>query len=123
MAWLRYFWLILICLTGWLGVAVTRAQTTPSVVINEVMWAGSEYVELYNPTDDSVPLGGWKLLRQKPGADQEVITTIAVNKTIASKGYFVLAASGAVTSNVDADLPSSRLVDTGELLLLQDANG
>lgn len=80
------------------------------VVINEIMWMGSEghssdeWVELKNMTSDSINIGGWKI--EKAGPSGGTIT-IPSGKSIPASGYFLIANYGKTSSssslNVDAD--------------------
>jgi hypothetical protein len=90
----------------------------PTVVINEIMWAGTEYVELYNNTGADIDVGNWHLIRQAPDGSATNDKTIPVGKIIAAGGYFLLTSSGG-----DTTLSPVNLVDVGELLVLKDSTG
>ena len=62
-----------------------------SILINEVAPApssGSEYVELYNPSDRIVDVGGWRIDDDTPGG---TVTIIAAGTTIAPQQLIVIA--------------------------------
>lgn len=61
----------------------------PMVVVNEIKSnddASGGWVELYNPTDDAVDLGGWKVANEHVNS----VGTLPLGTTIAAKGYLVL---------------------------------
>jgi large repetitive protein len=75
-------------------------QAQPHVVISEIAGRGStstddDFVELYNPTDASVDIGGWVLQTRTTGTSNTVnysaLATIPAGKSIAPHGYFLLA--------------------------------
>lgn len=82
------------------------------VVINEITYAGtnvntkSQWIELYNKSDNDVALDGWNIVS---GTNGTSAMNIVLKGTIAKKGYFVLG-NGAAASDVPADQ-----VFTGEL--------
>lgn len=111
-------------LMAWLVPYGLRADSpSPHVIINEVMWAGGEYIELFNAGSGVADLSGWKIMRERVGQPQDVVTTVASGKSIEAQGYFLLQMSGATTISSDDSLPANKLVDAGELLLLQDQGG
>ncbi len=65
--------------------------TTPSVVINEIMYnsigTDEEWVELYNPTDAAIDLENWKLLDSDSNHTPIVITS---GYSIPPYGYFTI---------------------------------
>ncbi len=123
------FFLLLIVAILWGVVDSVRAQEAPHVVINEVMWAKAEYIELFNVGDEELSLDGWYLSRQKPpvsGVDQEeetIITFSAADK-VSGHGYFLIEASESATSVASNKIKSSLgLVDGGVLLRLYAQDG
>lgn len=119
----RMIVLMVLVLGGFLAVGYLPVESAGQVKINEIMWAGGEYIELYNGGDDEVSLAGWQLKRQKIEADVELITTLADGATIGSHAFYLLQMSGATTESADASLPSNKLVDGGVLLTLADEAG
>ena len=97
----------------------------PNVVINEVNYGGSvtdptdNYVELFNPTADSVSIEGYSLW----SASAEMVT---LHGSIAASGYYVVS-HNAVTNSVlvASDLVDSHLVlsPTSSTVILRDASG
>ena len=73
-----------------LPVRFTLGEEVPSVVINEVMWAGgdNEWIELYNTTSQDIQMENWKIenaCRIKDGVKQPLEN---INGTIPANGYF-----------------------------------
>lgn len=71
-----------------LPVRFTLGEEVPSVVINEVMWAGgdNEWIELYNNTNEDIDLAGWKIDNAKSGGKP----LEGINGTIPANGYFLI---------------------------------
>lgn len=91
------------------------------VILNELMWGGEEYIELYNRSGEAVALDGWRITRQKPDADEETI--LELNGSVAGGGYYLIKRTEEATSvsaNVVADF---RLVNSGELIRLYSSGG
>jgi hypothetical protein len=93
-------------------------------MINEVAWAGTlssafdEWIELYNPGDESIDLAGWSL---EDGGD----ISIALNGIIGPHSLFLLERSDDTTVTlIRADqLFSGGLNNSGETLWLRDPTG
>ena len=82
-----------------------------TILINEVMPApasGPEWVELYNPSDAAIDVGGWRIDDDTPGGTQ---TTIAAGSVVPARGYLVVPLSSAILNN------------TGDSVTLIDADG
>ena len=87
---------------------ITHAEGIPSVVINEVAWAGSssssldEWVELKNTTDSDIDLAGWQLTKDTSGngTGKSLMINIIANPAdpattiIPASGYFIVANNG-----------------------------
>ncbi len=112
-----------------LGLLIFVFQLLPvaaqsGVIINELMWDGVEYIELYNPSAVELPLAGWKLTRQKPASAEQLIVEFTDDDVIPAQEYFLLEQSEEAT-----DVPAHKvvaslvLVNTGELVRLYDDNG
>ena len=63
------------------------------IIINEIAWAGTssdypldEWIELYNPTDSSIDLAGWKIVVGEVSVYWQKIN----NMIVEPKGYFLL---------------------------------
>jgi hypothetical protein len=104
--------------------AISMIYPMYSVVINEVAWAGTEadpndeWIELWNPGSDEIPLWGWVLT---DGGD----IRIALEGSIPPGGFFLLE-RGADDSLVDISanqIYAGNLSNAGESLLLLDPAG
>lgn len=105
----------------------TDEGNTPSieqVVINELAWMGStassydEWIELYNPGTLAVNLDGW-VIRDDNGAQ-----IYALSGSIAAEGYYLIERARTATSmQEDLVMSSLSLANTGDSLVLLDANG
>ncbi len=103
------------------------ATSTPSVVINEIAWMGTEanandeWIELFNTTNAPIDLAGWSL-RAIDG-----VPSITLAGTISANGYYLIErGDDTVVRNIPADLivpfsgtgSGSGLANTGEKLEL-----
>jgi len=92
------------------------AQTTDNVVINEVdinppgddSVSISEWVELYNPTDSDIDLGGW-----------EIASTTVLKKTMTISSGTIIESGQFLTYSYQ----SVWFTDSGESVELRDENG
>ncbi len=102
----------------------TPAWSASNIVINEVMWDGEEYVELYNAGSDLVDLTGWQLTRQKSvDSAEEVLVNFSAGEVINGQGYYLIAKKvSAVSVSADKLSPSLVLHNDGDLLRLRDGN-
>jgi len=129
-------WLIVALLLALASVALWPAATaqqggTPSVIINEISWAGTaasatdEWIELYNTTNYEVDLTGWMLswegrtIHFDRAADD---TKEVRNSKIPARGFYLLERTDDTTiSDLPADLIySGSLANEGEALVLRD---
>jgi hypothetical protein len=102
------------------------------VLINEIMWAGSDeheldqWIELYNDTGDTIDLTGWKLYSLGPSHHE-----IDLSGTIGSHDYYLIThyptddSKAAINDLISADLVNSslNLSDNAEELSLRDPYG
>ncbi len=96
-----------------------------TVLISEVAWAGTkaspydEWIELYNPTDQTVDLTGWRLRAADGSPD------IALEGAIPPHGYFLLERTDdATVSDIPADqIYTGSLSNAGERLTLLGPQG
>lgn len=98
------------------------------IVINEVAWMGTandlvndEWIELYNTTDRTINISGWRLKSTK---GENPTPDIILKGEMASKSYFLLERTDDTTiADIPADqLYSGALGDEGETLELRDVN-
>ena len=113
------------------------AATKHNVVINELMWSGSEissadeWIELKNTTNNDIDLTDWKLTRIKDGIETEMIKISS--GTIKSGGYFLISNSakdhnfsrGQSILNINPDLVDSAVSLSNDHLQIKlyDQNG
>ncbi len=105
------------------------AANPGDVVINEIAWMGTdasstdEWIELYNNTDSTINLSGWKLYEK--GGDIEICTLVS---SISAGGYYLIERTD---DNTVSDIPGdyvvsfggSGLANDGEHLVLKDDSG
>lgn len=98
------------------------------IVINEIMigqkdHSKNEFIELYNPTDDSINIEGYKLKKETdPDKFYYLVNSSGFKGEIPSKGYFLIASSD-YFSAVSADLAysnKSNSLASGNAVILYD---
>ena len=93
--------------------ASNSRQRTPVIVINEVMYHplteddADEYIELYNPTKNTVNVGKWRI-------KDAVKFTLPGNASIPANGYLVIAANAAKLRTNYAGLNTNNCVGDWE---------
>jgi len=97
-----------------------------TVVINEVAWAGTastlkddQWIELYNPSNTSITITGWKLTSSSGNIN------ITLSGSISSGGYFLLERDDDFTvSDITANqIYVGAMSMSGEILTLKDGSG
>lgn len=103
---------------------VSAAEADGSVVINEIMWDETEYVELRNTMGAAVSLNGWSLARQRPGEERKTLVTFGSSDAVAANSFWLIEKSEAATT-VPADklVSALTLLNSGEQLILLDEHG
>ncbi|MCA1593789.1 MAG: lamin tail domain-containing protein [Acidobacteria bacterium] len=96
----------------------------PTVVINEVAWAGSaansldEWIELYNNSGSAVSLTGWRIV------DDAGAQIYNLSGSIAANGYYLIERSSTATSVAgDITVSGMSLANAGDSLELQNSAG
>lgn len=104
--------------------ADAAGESAGSVVINEIAWTGSldnsndEWIELYNPTSQSVDLTGWYI--EDDYTDKYTIASGAVP----AHGYFLIEDNENAVASATADaVISISLANSGDSLILKNASG
>jgi hypothetical protein len=109
-----------------------RGATAPHIIINEIQTAGAsssdEFVEIFNPSDTSIILDGYKLSKKtKTGTESTLLssaTSIKFLGIIPAHGYFLIAHPD-YKGSLPADLiySSSSSISSDSTLLLYDKSG
>lgn len=108
----------------------TPTPTSPVVnhiVISEVQIIGdnasNDFVELYNPTDNSVDLSGWQIrIKSSTGTDASLVL-IGNGISIPAYGFFLWANDeGGYSGTISADISNSNNLSANNSLLLEDAS-
>ena len=107
----------------------TVKSATNHVVISEVQIGGSyandEFVELYNPTETSIDITGWKLKRLNSGGSSSNLVT-SISGSIPTHGFFLMAHPTDYTGSVEADndysSPSYAITNNNTIILYNDSN-
>ncbi len=100
------------------GVKIAYATEKGDVVINEIMWMGTnEWIELKNTSSEDIDLSGWQITKLVAGAREELMLTIPAGMRISQKSYFLIARYGKGEKsvlNIEPDYATSTvvLVDT-----------
>ncbi len=120
-----------VTITPSVTITPTGTQVSPGdVVINEVMWMGTqgnasdEWIELRNMTGSSIDLSGWVIDNLGSGAGSNVV--IPAGKSIDPNGFFLIANDTKATGkhNVDPDVVINvSLLNPGERLTLRISTG
>ncbi len=97
------------------------------IVISEIQIGGTsstdEFVELYNPTSNSVVMENWRLQRKTAGGSVNNLV-LNLDGTIPAFGYFLVAHpnyQGNVTPDIQYSASSSAIADNNTVLLYSDA--
>ncbi len=101
-----------------------QAVTFGHIVINEVMWDGTEYLELLNTSTEPVSLAGWQLIRQAVKGEAKKIITFDEAAVISANGYYLIEKNEeSTTVQANAISPSLTLLNTGERVQLLNESG
>ena len=105
-----------------LGLPLLVSASEADVVINELMWDGEEYVELFNQTGQEISLAGWTLTRQQAGGEVKELVEWEEEDELGAGEYYLLESKEEATTVIADKVDSSvMLVNTGELITLWDA--
>jgi hypothetical protein len=89
-----------------------------SIIINEIMSNpnpyGSEFIEIYNISNDTVNLGGWTINDESGNS----ISVSNVNRDLDNKSYFLIAADSSIIKNYSInDLRNVNIINASSLSL------
>ncbi len=122
--------LILACLFCLVQTDDAKAGIADHLVINEVHLDGvvgtggsnDDWVEIYNPTVDSVLLTGWSLQKQSQ-ASTSAISKISLSGEIPAGAYFLVVRNSATTSLLElADITASLSLASNNVVYLVNNN-
>ena len=89
--------------------------------------AEDEFVELYNPTDQTISLTGWSLKKKtNSGSESSLVNSSVFSGSIAPKSFFLIAHAnykGSKTADLVYSANSNNLAYTNNSVLLYDAGG
>ncbi|OGK10456.1 hypothetical protein A2767_01205 [Candidatus Roizmanbacteria bacterium RIFCSPHIGHO2_01_FULL_35_10] len=111
-------------------VAVTQTPSpTPvlanHIVISEVQINGAaitqDFIEVYNPTNSSIDLSGWKLRKKSSTGSENSLIVIGTGKSIPSYGFFLWANSAdGYNATIGADVSNTNtLAGNNSIVLLK----
>lgn len=103
------------------------SATASQIVISEIKKGGEsardEFVELYNPTGQSISLEGWRLTRKTAAGTSESNLVASMSGSIVPGGYFLI--THPENTSIQADLvysaASQSVTDNNTILLYSDA--
>ena len=108
-------------------VSSVQSAVATHLVISEVQIAGAtaddEFVELYNPTDSSVDLSGYRLTRKTSAGTQATLVS-SMSGSIASHGFFLVTNpgyTGSVLSDLQYSATTSAIAANNTIVLYSDA--
>lgn len=101
---------------------------SPDVVISEIQIAGisahDEFVELYNPTQNTVDLSGWRLSRRSSSISGSITNLVSsLTGTIQPHGFFLIANpnfTGSVMPDLYYSATTSGIAANNTVLLYRD---
>ena len=89
------------------------------IIINEVMWGGSEWIELYNTTDKEIQIDNWSIDGAKTKTESNSAGTLeGVSGKIPADGYFLICDNEYI-NKIKCDFPKAGL----SLTDLPNSNG
>jgi len=116
-----------------ISTATSFGPNPGDVVINEIMWMGSqgnsadEWIELRNMTNRTIDLSNWVVVNLGEGGGPNANITIPSGKSIGPYGFFLISNDPKGTSiiNIDPDFQTSSvsLQNNGEQLILKNSSG
>ncbi|MFA5994204.1 MAG: lamin tail domain-containing protein, partial [Parcubacteria group bacterium] len=130
---MRYVTIVLLLGIIFLLSATQVLAAVPDVVINEVHISGGtghtddDFVELYNATDQSVDISGWKMKKRIKSGTESTLKDFSVaedmNITIPAKKYLLWAsANGKFKTSTEEEFISSSSLTSDNSLALFDEN-
>ncbi len=99
-----------------------------NIVVNEIQTAGQtskdEFVELYNPTDASIDVTGWRLTKKTATGNEANLVSTFSSMSIQPHGFLLIAHPTDYKGSVSPDLTystSNTIADDNTVILYRDA--
>ncbi len=96
------------------------AGGTKEVIINEIMWMGSEsssndeWVELYNTTDTAIDLEEWQIIKKRSDGTEQCMFTFPAGASIGGNSYLVVSEYDQDHSAINIACPGPNCLVVGE---------
>ena len=113
---------------------VILANSSPEVVINEIAWMGTkienvesknwwryEWLELYNNTDQSISLEGWRVELSRTETDW----TLNLKGLVGPESYYLIVSSDKISADYDLSYKNlgGKFNNAGQKIVLRNAEG
>jgi hypothetical protein len=103
---------------------VVKATTASHVVISEIQVGpgNNDFVELYNPTNNTVDISSWTLKKKTSGATaaETSLVTIPASRNIAAHGFYLIT-NDQGSASPSADLVYASSIGVNNTLILRDS--
>ncbi len=124
------FLFLILLLAGFFGLYADCLADSPYLLINQIQidgtYANEDFVELYNPTDKTINLSGFKLTKKtSSGTESTIISSSKFSGSVAPKGYFLISHQ-AYQDAISADLTfsgSTYYIAGNNTVILYDQGG
>jgi len=127
-----FFVFLLACLlTGLAGIARVPARAAPpmqaatNIVISEFRTIGpnggnDEFIEIYNPTGNSIPIGSWQLKALTNSGSEATRATILPGTNLGAGQHFLIAHTGYIGSVVPNLTYGTGIIDNGGIAIFDN---
>ncbi|OIO30401.1 MAG: hypothetical protein AUJ18_07280 [Candidatus Hydrogenedentes bacterium CG1_02_42_14] len=107
--------------TWWNSIAISKLPAGPQagdIVVNEIMWDGYEYIELYNRTSNDISIANWRITAGTGATTDRVQVIINSPAIIKAKGYYVAADARALTGITVDEIDAQTWKQSGQIVTL-----
>ena len=114
------------------NIPAIQENISGNILISEIMagvdgGADYEFIELFNPTANSIDLTGWSIKKKSSTGSESTLVSVSrfEGKIIPSNKYFLLANEGGYNGQVSADVPwpkSYSLAYTNNAVVIYNSN-